>query len=73
MPAETPGQGALTRVMIVGFDSPQAAGGTAHRLRRSGLAPAAAVVALSSDPQDSTGAKWAAIDNDVDAPTVAPR
>ncbi|MSS73766.1 MAG: polysaccharide biosynthesis tyrosine autokinase [Candidatus Latescibacteria bacterium] len=64
---------ALTRVVIAGFDSPQAAGGTAHRLRRSGLVPRAAVVDLSPESVDSTGAKWASVDNDTVVPAPAPR
>jgi hypothetical protein len=59
--------GALTRVVIVGFDSPQAAGGKAHRLRRSGLVPRAAVVDLG-ETADSTGANWASLDNEAVAP-----
>ena len=47
----TSGSG-LTRVVIEGFDSPQATGGKVHRLRRSGLAPGAVVVVISTESED---------------------
>ncbi len=72
LPVEARTSDALTRVVIVGFDSPQAAGGKAHRLRRSGLVPRAAVVDLGETP-DSTGATWASLDNEAVAPAAAPR
>ncbi|MBI2951489.1 SPOR domain-containing protein, partial [bacterium] len=72
LPVEARTSDALTRVVIVGFDSPQAAGGKAHRLRRSGLVPRAAVVDLGETP-DSTGATWASMDNEEIAPAAAPR
>ena len=47
----TSGSG-LTRVVIEGFDTPQAAGGKVHRLRRSGLAPGAVIVVISTESED---------------------
>jgi len=72
LPVETQTSDALIRVLIVGFDSPQAAGGKAHRLRRSGLVPRAAVVDLE-ETAGSTGATWASFDNDTITPAVGPR
>ena len=44
----------LTRVVIEGFDTPQAAGGKVHRLRRSGLAPGAVIVVISTETEDQS-------------------